>query len=75
MAGLRRMHEESGRAGGSKRGCDLAGDMAGLAEPGDDQPSLGVADEVRRAAESFTEIGSKRRFDGGDAAAFGFQGA
>ena len=75
MAGLGGMHEERRRAGGGKGGCDLAGDMAGFAEPGDDDAALGAANEIGRPRKGFTEIGSQRRFDRGDAAAFGLQGA
>ena len=46
MAGFGGVDEERRRAGGGKGRRDLAADMAGLAEPGDDQPSLGVPDEV-----------------------------
>ena len=35
--------------------------VAGLTETGDDQPSFGVADQVRCSSERGTEIGSERR--------------
>src|SRR5690606_3283264 len=44
--GLGRVHEEGRRAGGCQRGGDLAGDVAGLADAGDDDAAGAVEDQV-----------------------------
>ena len=51
----------------------LRADMAGFAEPGDDQPALGVANEIGGGGKRRAEIGLQRRGDRGDAAAFGLE--
>ena len=60
MARFGGMNEEGGRAGGGKGRRDLAADMARLAEPGDDQPSLGVPDEIGGGGEGRAEVGLQR---------------
>ena len=73
MAGLGGMDEEGGRAGGGEGGGDLARHMAGLAEPGDDQPPLGVANDIGGGGKRRAEIGLQRRGQRGDAAAIGLE--
>ena len=75
MAGLGGVDEKRRGAGGSKRRRDLAADMAGFAEPGDDQPALGVADQFGGGSKGGAEIGLQRRGERDDAAAFGVQRA
>ena len=57
MAGLGGVDEEGGRAGGGEGGGDLARDVAGLAQPSDDQSTLGVANEVGGGGKCHAEIG------------------
>ncbi|MGX1332308.1 hypothetical protein AB7M56_006807 [Bradyrhizobium elkanii] len=75
MARFGGVHEERRRAGRGKGRGDLAPDMAGLAEPGDDQPSLGIADQLGRGRERRAEVGLQCRGEGCDAACFGIEGA
>ena len=71
MAGLGGVHEEGRRAGGGERRRDLARDMAGLAEPGDDDAALGLRGSGRRRRQRPRPSGPcKRRRDRGDAAGF-----
>ncbi len=75
MAGLGGVDEEGRRAGGGKGRGDLAADMAGLAESGDDQPALGVPDQLGGSGKGHAEIGLQRRRQRGDPAAFGVERA
>ncbi len=75
MAGLGGMNEERRGAGRGKGRGDLAADMARLAEPGDDQPSLGIADQLGGGGEGRAEIGLQRRRKRGDPAALGVERA
>ena len=54
----------------AKRRRDLAADMARLAEPGDDDAALGVADQVDGGGEGRPERALQRGRDRGDAAGF-----
>ena len=75
MAGFGGVNEERGRAGRGEGRGDLAADMAGLAEAGDDQPSLGAENEAGGLGEGLAEIGAQRDLERGNAAAFGLQRA
>ena len=75
MAGFGGVHEERRRAGGGEGRGDLAADMAGFAEPGDDHAALGVADEIGRGGKGRAETDLQRRGDRGDAAALGVERA
>jgi hypothetical protein len=75
VAGFRGMDEERRRAGGGKSGRDLAADMARFAEPGDDQPSLGVADAIDGRRKRRAEVGLQRRRDRGNAASLNIERA
>jgi len=75
MAGFGGVDEEGGRAGGGKGRGDLAADMARLAEPGDDQPPLGIPDQVGGGDKGCAQIGLQRCRDGGDPAALGVERA
>ena len=61
MAGFGGVHEEGRRAGGGEGGGDLARHMAGLAEPGDDDAALGVADDFGGGGKRRAEIGLQGR--------------
>jgi len=69
VARFRGMDEKRRGAGRGERRRDLAADMAGLAEPGDDQPAPGIFDQVGGRDEGRPQIGLQRRRDRGDAAA------
>src|SRR3954463_14555055 len=73
MAGFGGMDEEGRRAGGGEGRGDLAADMAGFSEPGDDQAATGIANQVGSGGESRAEIGLERRGEGGDAGGFSLQ--
>jgi hypothetical protein len=75
MAGFGGMDEEGRGAGRGQRRCDLAPDMARLAEPGDDDPALGLADQSDRFGKRDTERTLQRCNDGGNAVASDFQRA
>ena len=75
MAGFGGVNEERRRAGGGKGRGDLAADMARLAEPGDDQPSLGVPDQIGGGGERRPQIGLQRCRERGDPAALGVERA
>src|SRR3984885_142539 len=74
MAGLGGVDEEGGRAGGGEGGGDLARHMAGLAEPGDDQPAPGVANGVGGGSKRRAESGLRGGGQGGNGAAIGLKG-
>ena len=75
MAGFGGVHEEGGRAGGGQRSGDLARHMARFAEPGDDHPALGVADQIGGGGESRPERALKCGGNRGDAAGLGVERA
>ena len=75
MAGLGGVHEEGGRAGGGERRGDLARDMARLAEPGDDDAALGLADQFDGGGKGRPERALQGRRDRGDAAGPGIERA
>ncbi len=75
MARFGRMNEERRRAGGGEGRGDLAADMAGLAQAGNDQPSLGVPDQLGGGSEGCAEIGLQRRRQRGDPACLGVERA
>ena len=60
MAGFAGMHEEGRRAGGGEGGGDLAADMAGLADAGDDDAALPIADEIDRRREGAAQPVAQR---------------
>ncbi len=75
MAGFGGVHEE-GRCAGRGQGCgDLARDVARLAEPGDDDAPLGVADQLDGFGKCRAERPLQRRDDRGNAAASDLQRA
>jgi len=57
VACFRGVDEKRRRAGGGEGRRDLAADVTGLAEPGDDQAPFGVANEIGRACKGAAEIG------------------
>ena len=75
MAGLGGVHEKRRRAGGGKGRGDLAADVAGFAEAGDDQAALGAADQLGCGGKGRTQIGLQGSGERGDAAALGVQRA
>ena len=62
VRGLRRMHEQRGRAGRGQSGGDLARDVAGLAHAGDHDPAGAASSRsTARAKPSSTAAASMRR--------------
>ena len=70
MARLARMHEHGRRAGGGEGRGDLAGDVTGLADAGDDHAAAGVADGRDRGGEVIAKTVAQRGGERIDAAAF-----
>jgi hypothetical protein len=58
--GFGRMHEKGRRAGGGQRGGDLAGDVAGFADAGDDDPARAVEDHADRLDEARVDAALQR---------------
>ena len=75
MAGFGSMNEERRRASGSEGRCHLLADVAGLAETGDDEASLGVTHEFDSRIERAAEVRLQRVHQRGDAAGFRVEGA
>ena len=76
VAGFGGVDEEGRRAGRGQRRGDLARDMAGLAQPGDDDAALGLADQRRRRRRRPAPSGPcSAAADRGDAAASGLERA
>ena len=73
MVGFGGVDEERGGAGGGERGGDLATDMAGLAEAGDDQPAFGREDGFGGGGEWRAEVGLQRGGERGDATGLGIE--
>ena len=67
MTGFGRMNEERRCAGAGQRGRELAGDVAGFADAGNDDAATAAQHEVDRPDEAIVELIAKRahgvRFD------------
>ena len=64
--GLHRVQEEGRGAGGVEGGHEFSGHNAGFAHPGDDDPALGLINQVHRLDEAGVQLGNQ----GGEALGF-----